>query len=81
MPEYEKVKKDRGYIHKKISRLLEIADERMRVVILLLASSGMRIGALQFPTMRNLEDLKITVYENEREEYLTFMTSECKKVL
>ena len=32
--------------HEEIHRLLDIADERMRTVILLLASTGMRIGAI-----------------------------------
>jgi integrase len=81
MPEHRKVKKDRSYTHEEISRLLEIADERMRVVILLLASSGIRIGAIPALRIRNLEDLKITIYENEKEEYIAFLTPECKKAV
>ena len=46
MPERRRVKKDRAYTQEEISKLLEIADERMRTVILLLASSGIRIGAI-----------------------------------
>ena len=46
MPEQRKVKKDRGYTHEEISKMLEISDERTRVIILLLASTGMRIGAI-----------------------------------
>ena len=45
MPEQKRVN-DRAYTHQEISKMLEIADERMRVVILLLASTGMRIGAI-----------------------------------
>jgi integrase len=55
MPEQRKVKKDRGYTHEEISKMLEIADERMRVVILLLASAGMRIGAI--PSTMNKNDV------------------------
>ena len=40
MPEPINVNKDRAYIHEEISRLLDVADERIRVVTLLLASSG-----------------------------------------
>ena len=36
MPENRKVKTDRSYEHEEISKLLQIADERMRVVILVL---------------------------------------------
>lgn len=81
MPEQRKVKKDRGYEHAEIGKMLEIADERMRVVVLLLASTGMRIGAIPSLKIRNVEDTKITVYENDKEEYFTFITSECTQAI
>jgi integrase len=46
MPEQRKSNKDRGYTREEILKLLEFADERMRTVILILASTGMRIGAI-----------------------------------
>jgi integrase len=83
MPEQRKVKKDRGYTHEEISKMLQFADERTRVIILLLASTGMRIGAISSLKMGNVDmnNNKITVYENEREEYFVFMTPECKQAL
>jgi integrase len=81
VPEQRKVKKDRGYTHEEISKMLEIADERMRVVMLLLASTGMRIGAIPSLKIRNVDDVKIIVYENDKEEYFTFITPECKKAI
>ena len=81
LPEYKKIKKDRAYTHEKISKLLEIADERMRAVILLLASTGMRIGAIPDLRLRNLEATKITIYEGTKEEYFGFITAECKKAV
>jgi integrase len=81
MPEQRKVKKDRGYTHEEISKMLEITDERMRVVILLLASTGMRIGAIPSLRIRNVDENKITVYENAKEECLTFITPECKNAI
>jgi len=81
MPEQRKVKKDRGYRHEEISKMLEIADERMRVVILLLASTGMRIGAIPSLRISNVDENKITVYENAKEEYFTFITPECKNAI
>jgi integrase len=46
LPEFRKLKKDRAYRYEEIHRLLDVADERMRAIIFLLASTGMRIGAI-----------------------------------
>jgi integrase len=90
MPQQRKSNKDRSYRHEEILKLLEFADERMRVVILLLASTGMRIGAIPSLTLSSLEIIeiesgikiyKITVYENDKEEYFTFTTPECAKAI
>ena len=81
MPEWKKMKKDRAYEHEEIRRLLDIADERMRTVILLMASTGMRIGAIPDLRLRNLEDTKITIYEDTKDEYITFITPECKEAI
>jgi len=83
MPDKKKSNKDRAYTHQEIHRLLDIADERMRAVILLLSSTGMRIGAIPDLRLRNLERIsefaiyKITVYEGFNEEYFTYCTPEC----
>jgi integrase len=63
--------------------MLEICDERTRVIVLLLASTGMRIGAIPSLKIGNVDmnNNKITVYENAKEEYFTFMTPECKKAI
>jgi integrase len=66
MPEYKRVKKDRAYTREEIHKMLQIADERMGVIILLLASSGMRLGAISPLKLRNLQDKEITVYENSK---------------
>jgi integrase len=89
MPEPKRARKDRAYTHEEIRKMLEIADERMRAVISLLASTGMRIGAVPLLKLRNLEKIgdgnnylyKIVVYEGFREEYFTFCTPECAKAL
>jgi len=81
MPESRRIKKDRAYTHSEISKMIEIADERMRAVILLLSSSGIRIGAIQSIRLRNLKENRLTVYENDNDEYLTFITPECKKAI
>jgi len=81
LPEQRKQRKDRAYTHDEISKLLQICDERMKVVILLLASSGIRIGSIANLRIRHLQDNKLIVYEGDREEYLTFLTPECQKAI
>jgi integrase len=44
--EYERVIKDRAYDHDEIKILVDAAEIRMKVILLLMASSGMRIGAI-----------------------------------
>jgi integrase len=81
MPEQKKKRKDRAYTHEEISKFLSIADERMKVVILLMASSGIRIGAIPTLRLKHLQDKTLTVYENTNDEYFTFITPECAKAV
>ncbi len=77
MPTETRAKKNRGYTHEEVKKMLDIADERMRAVILLLVS---RIGAIPTLHVRDIEKsgdvYKITIYENDAEEYFSFITSE-----
>jgi integrase len=85
MPEPLKVKKDRGYQPEEILKVLELANERTRALILLLASAGVRLGSISDLTMDDLEDkgdiFKVTVYRNTRQEYFSYTTPEAKKAL
>ena len=81
VPQNRKVRNDRAFTHEEISKLLDAADERMKVVILLLASSGLRLGAISFLRIRHLQKRKLLVYENDKEEYFTFITPECQKAV
>lgn len=91
LPEFRKSKKDRPYRYEEIHRLLDVADERMRAIILLLASTGIRIGAIPGLRLRNLEKVesdlypggfyKFTIYEGFNEEYVTFCTPECMRAI
>lgn len=79
--------RDRPYTHLEIARMLEKADQRGKIAILLMCSSGIRVGAIPSLKLRNLEKIekyniyKITVYENEDEEYITYCTPECTMVI
>jgi integrase len=82
--EYKKVNKDRAYEHEEIKTLVDRADIRMKTVLLLLASTGIRIGGIPDLKIKHFSGIeagskmyKITVYENTNEEYYTFCTEEC----
>jgi integrase len=85
--EYNRVVHDRAYTTEEIQQLLTKADERMRVVILLLASSGMRIGAIPDLKLRQLKKVEnyhlyqIVVYENSNDEYYCFCSPECAEAI
>jgi hypothetical protein len=81
--EYKRVvKKDQAYTTEQIQTALQNADHRMRMIILLLASTGCRIGSLPGLTLGNLSKLpdyglyRITFYEGTNNEYYTFTTKE-----
>jgi integrase len=75
--------KDRGYTDAEIRKILEFSDQRLKTAFLVLASTGIRIGALQLIRISDLERLddlyKINIYSGDNEEYLTFCTPECAK--
>jgi integrase len=84
--ERTRAKKDRCYTTLEIQQLLTKADERMRVVILLLASTGIRIGVIPDLKLRHLTKLEaglyqIVVYENSNEEYFCFCSPECSAAI
>ena len=76
---------DRAYTHDEIKKILNVSDLRMKSIILLMASSGIRIGAIPLLKLRNIQKVnsiyKITVYEGSNEEYFTFCTPECASFL
>jgi integrase len=75
--------KDRPYFHSEIQKILEFSDQRLKTTFLVLASTGMRIGALstiRIGDLERIDDLyKIIVYSGDKEEYFTFTTPECTK--
>jgi integrase len=76
---------DKPYTHKEIAKILEKADQRCRIMILLMASSGLRKGSIQSLKLGDLTPIDeynlygISVYKGEPEEYYTFCTPECRK--
>jgi site-specific recombinase XerC len=85
LPPRTRNRKSAAYTAEHIQKLLNIADERMRVVILLASGSGLRIGSIPGLSVSSIQDVKdlymIIVYENEPEEYFVYCTSECRKAI
>lgn len=65
---------------KKYAKYYSTQISVQRTAFLLLASTGMRIGALSTIKIRDLERIddlyKITVYSGDNEEYFSFCTPE-----
>lgn len=79
-----RLQEDRPYTREEIYQLLNVCDLRMRALVLLLASTGMRIGAL--PTLKVgdvglLHYFRVIVYADTKDKYITFMTPECSKAI
>jgi site-specific recombinase XerD len=75
---------DRSYTHEEIEQMLLKCDERSRVVILLMVSTGTRIGAVNTLQIGHILKIpehglyKIIVYaKSPKDRYYTFCTPEC----
>jgi integrase len=85
LPLNEGTREDRAYTHQEIHDILAQTDERTRVIILLMASAGMRIGAalsyIQVGDLTKIEEYNLyrsKVYANSpKDRYYTFCTPEC----
>ena len=80
-------KKDRPCTHVEIAKMIEEADQKGKIAILLMYSSGIRVGGLASLKIGDLEKnekygiYKIRVYDNEEGEYTTFCSLECSSII
>jgi integrase len=88
MGEHEKVSEDRPYTHSEIQTLLANTSLRNKAIILMMASAGLRIGAVPLLRIRDLESIdsynifKINVYsKSKRSAYFSFCTPECRAAI
>ncbi len=78
---------DMPYTYEDIHKLLDKADEKMRVCLYLLCSTGMRRGAIHELKVGDLKWIdqyqifEITVYKDFKEEYKTFCSLECASAI
>lgn len=84
----DKVKKGngRGYTHKEVQAILNSTKtKRNRALVLLLASSGCRIGAIPDIRLKHLtridDSYAIKIYEGDKEEDFIFTTPEATQIL
>lgn len=82
----------RGYSTTEIASLLSVCDERGKAAVLMMASTGMRVGALPEIKLKHLKRwqidsqdtyvYQITVYTNSpKYKYVTFCSPECAKAI
>ena len=81
IPPSKKVANDRPPAKDEIRRLLDVCDLRTKVVVHLLASSGMRIGAFDFLCVGDFKEKEsgigaLTVYRGDPEQYTAFISPE-----
>lgn len=83
--EHERRVEDRPYTHSEIATLLKNTSIRNRAIILLMASSGPRVGAIPLVRIKDLEPIdkygiyKITYYpKSKNDRYYTFCTPEAR---
>jgi integrase len=80
--EFIRKQKDRAYTTEEIHKLLDFCDERSKALVLLLASTGVRIGSVPGLKLKHLSKIveyqlyKIVIYEGTKEEYYCFTTPE-----
>jgi integrase len=85
--DFYRVVDDEAYTHEQIKILVDNAHMRDKAIILLLASTGMRGGAIPKITLKDLTAIdaydiyKIRVYKKTHGQYFTFCTPECKKAI
>jgi integrase len=78
---------DRPYTREEILRLLEAGTLRDKIMILLMSSGGLRVGALSGITLKDLTQIdgynlfQIKVYAGTEAEYITFCTPETRKYI
>ncbi len=84
----DKVKKgnERGYTRNEIQNILNSAKtKRHKALLLLLASSGCRIGSIPDIKLKHLSEIEesyaIKIYEGEKEEDFIFTTPEATKII
>ncbi len=86
MPKARFVARDRAPKLVEIRELLQFAEPRMKMVVLILASSGIRLGGFDGLKLGNIVNLdqglaRIRIYEGSNEEYWAFISPEARTAI
>lgn len=87
LPSVDKVTEDRLYSKAELEAILDKCDERKRAMVLLLYSTGIRIGALEGMKVADLEKIekygiyKVKVYSGTKSKYTAFTTQEAAQAI
>ena len=82
-PEDSKTVRDEAYTHEDLLKMFEQATFRTKLIISIYSSTGIRKTALVDIKLKHLEKIdnfnlyKFVIYENSKEQYITFCTPEC----
>ena len=86
LPKVKQHANDRIPTLEEIKKLIEYPDRRIKLIVLLSVSTGIRVGAWDYMKWKHITPIKnengiimaakLVVYPNEPEEYFTFMTPE-----
>jgi integrase len=77
--------KDRAYTREEIQLMLQGSSKKVRAIILLLASSGIRVGAVRSMCLKHLTKIELEngislyqllIYPGHKDQYITFCTPE-----
>ena len=85
--EEEKPIENRAYTTEEIARMMEVCDERVKALILFLASTGVRIRAIvdlkleDLASVPNFDLYQVKVYSDSKQSYFTFTTPEASKAV
>ncbi len=91
LPTSKRAAEDRAPTIDEIKKLLEYPDRRIKPIVLMMMSFGIRVGAFDYLKWKHIVPLKdevgkiiaakMVVYPGDREEYFTFITSEAYNAL
>ena len=86
LPHARDAANDRAPNQDEILKLMEYPDRRIKPIVTIMVSSGIRIGAFDYLKWKHITPIshddgkvqvaKITVYAGENEEYYSFLTPE-----
>jgi hypothetical protein len=90
MPVGRRFANDRAPTHEEVRKVIEYPDRRIKPIVLVTCSSGIRVGAWEYLKWKHIEPIrrddiivaaKIIVYAGENEQYISFMTPEAFQAL